>query len=94
AKDIAEAVAIHKGAFFSEKDSAGNRIDYMTAVHGALVLVPKGEAQNALRADYQKMVDDGLLFEEAESFEQLIEKCSEIEQAIRTNSRTIRDRKI
>jgi hypothetical protein len=27
ARDIAEAVALHKSAFFIEKDSAGNRID-------------------------------------------------------------------
>jgi Nucleotidyl transferase AbiEii toxin, Type IV TA system len=85
AKDIAEAVAIHKGAFFSEKDSAGNRIDYMTAVHGALVLAPTGGAKDALRNDYQRMVDDGLLFDEAESFERLIEECGGIQDHINRN---------
>jgi|HubBroStandDraft_1064217.scaffolds.fasta_scaffold33775_2 hypothetical protein len=85
AKDIAEAVAIHKGAFFVEKDAAGNRIDYMAAIHGALVLVPEGEAQNALRADYQRMIDDSLLFEEAEPFEHLMEECRGIQEQVNRN---------
>jgi hypothetical protein len=33
AQDVAEAVAIHKNAFFIEKDAKGNRIDYLEAVH-------------------------------------------------------------
>jgi hypothetical protein len=88
AQDIAEAVAIHKSAFFSEKDLAGNRIDYTAAVHGALVLAPEGEAENALRGDYQMMVNDGLLFEEAESFDQLMEGCRGIQERVNTRYNT------
>ncbi len=82
ARDIAEAVAIHKSAFFIEKDADGNRIDYMAAIHGALVLAPEGESKDALRIDYQRMVDDGLLFDEAESFDQLMEGCRKIQAQI------------
>jgi hypothetical protein len=94
ARDIAEAVALHKSAFFIEKDSAGNRIDYVSAVRGGLVLVAGGEAQEALRADYQRMVNDGLLLDDAEPFDQLIEACRNIqEKANRANhSQTRPDR--
>jgi hypothetical protein len=79
AKDVADAVAVRKAAFFAEKDSAGNRIDYMQAVHGDLTLVPTTSAFDALKRDYQRMIEDGLLFGEAESFETLMSKCTAIE---------------
>ncbi|MGB6133348.1 MAG: nucleotidyl transferase AbiEii/AbiGii toxin family protein [Acidobacteriaceae bacterium] len=80
AQEIAEAVALHKGAFFIEKDSAGNRIDYTAAVRGALCLAPEREAEAALRADYQRMVDDGLLMDEAAPFDRLIDACKTIQE--------------
>jgi len=80
AQEIAEAVALHKGAFFIEMDSAGNRIDYTGAVRGALCLVPEREAEAALRADYQHMVDDGLLLDEAAPFDSLIDACRGIQE--------------
>lgn len=83
-RDIAEAVALHKSSFFIEKDAAGNRIDYTAAVHGALCLVPEGPAREALQTDYQKMVDDGLLMEDAEPFNDLIEVCERIQ--VKANS--------
>ena len=76
AKDVADAVAVHKAAFFAEKDSAGNRIDYMQAIHGDLTLVPTASAFDALKRDYQRMIEDGLLFDEAESFETLMSRCA------------------
>lgn len=79
ARDIAEAVALHKSAFFIEKDASGNRIDYTSAVRGALCLVPEGQAREALRADYQRMVDDGLLMDDAEPFDHLVEVCGKIQ---------------
>jgi hypothetical protein len=79
AQDIAAAVALHKSSFFIEKDSAGNRIDYTSAVRGALCLVPEGQAREGLRSDYLKMEADGLLMEEAEPFEHLIEACWKIQ---------------
>jgi hypothetical protein len=41
-----------------------------------------GDAENALKRDYQRMVDDGLLFEEAESFDQLMEECRGIQERV------------
>ncbi len=79
ARDIAEAVALHKSSFFIEKDIAGNRIDYASAVRGALCLVPEGQAREALRTDYQRMMDDGLLMEDAKPFDHLIEVCGKIQ---------------
>jgi|ERR1035437_7026987 hypothetical protein len=39
ARNIAEAVAIHKNAFFAEKDAAGNRIDYLADLRSGLTIV-------------------------------------------------------
>jgi hypothetical protein len=85
AKDVADAVAIHKAAFFAEKDSAGNRIDYMQAVRGDLSLVPTGAAFDALKRDYRRMIEDGLLFDDSESFETLMSRCAAIQALVRAN---------
>jgi hypothetical protein len=79
AQEVAEAVAIHKNAFFAEKDVAGNRIDYLASVRDGLTLVPSGSAYDALRADYQRMVEERLFIDEAESFETLMTKCLKIQ---------------
>ena len=85
AKDVAHAVAIHKAAFFAEKDSIGNRIDYMQAVHGGLTLVPTASAFDALKRDYQRMIADGLLFDEAESYETLMSRCADIQALVKAS---------
>jgi hypothetical protein len=83
AKDIAEAVAVHKNAFFVEKDSAGQRIDYLDAIHKGLTLVPTGTAFETLREDYQRMLADGLLLDGTESFAELMAQCFVIQQRMR-----------
>jgi hypothetical protein len=83
AHDVAEAVAIHKNAFFVEKDAIGNRIDYVEALHGGLTLVPSGSGYDALRADYLHMVEDGLLAGNAETFEDLMRRCSGIQAQLK-----------
>jgi hypothetical protein len=83
AREIAEAVAVHKNAFFAEKDAAGNRIDYLVAVRDGLILVPSGSAYDALRADYQHMVEERLFIGEIESFEMLMTKCSKIQEQLK-----------
>ena len=85
ANDVADAVAVHKAAFFAEKDSAGNRVDYMQAVHGDLTLVPTASAFDALKRDYQRMTEDGLLFDEAESFETLMSRCATIQALVKAS---------
>jgi hypothetical protein len=77
-RELAHAVARHKGMFFAEKAADRMPIDYMAAVNGGLRLVPTGEALKALADDYIRMVEDGLLFEDAEPFETLIARCADI----------------
>lgn len=78
-RGLAMSVARHKAAFFREKDAAGAWIDYARAVSGELSLVPPGTARDALEQDYRRMVDDGMLLEDAEPFGVLIERCAELE---------------
>jgi hypothetical protein len=81
--EIGEAVAVHKNAFFAEKDATGNRIDYLAAVCDGLILVPTGNAYDALRADYQRMVQERLFIDEAESFEETMTRCGQIQQKLK-----------
>jgi hypothetical protein len=59
-------------------------IDYGAAVNGGLQLVPTGGGAKALEDDYVRMVDDGLLLDNAGSFEAVISRCADI--AARANS--------
>ncbi len=79
-RDLAQRVARHKSAFFPEKDSAGGWIDYVGSVNGRLCLVPGGHALAALAGDYERMVTDGLLLDDAEPFDALLTRCAGIEQ--------------
>lgn len=77
-RELANAVARHKAMFFAEKAADRSLIDYPSAVNGGLQLVPAGDGAKALAEDYARMVDDGLLRDEAEPFETLMERCAEI----------------
>ena len=77
-RDLANAVARHKTMFFAEKSSDRTPIDYATAVNGGLRLVPAGDGLKALEEDYARMVDDGLLLEDAEPFDALMARCADI----------------
>ncbi len=83
-KNLANDVAVHKTMFFAEKDKAGAAIDYHQAINGGLQLVPSDEALEALTKDYQGMVDDGLLLDEAVPFEKLLETCKAIQDRANT----------
>ena len=78
-RSLARSVARHKSMFFREKDSSGNWIDYEAAVLGGLQLVPCDNAREALDDDYRAMLSDGMLPNESEPFETLIERCADIE---------------
>lgn len=78
-RPLANAVASHKALFFVEKAADGERIDYAAAVGGQLRLVPEGGQLDRLRADYDAMIRDGLLYHEAKPFEQLLNTLAEIE---------------
>lgn len=77
-RELANAVARHKGMFFAEKAADRSPIDYVVAVNGGLQLVPGGDAFNALQEDYGRMVEDGLLLDDAEPFEALMARCADI----------------
>lgn len=86
--ELGQAVARHKRMFFAEKDGAGQLIDYFAAVGGDLQLVPEGEAREKLRLDYEGMVADGVLLDDAEPFEVVIEKCSAIQGRVNAATKT------
>ena len=73
------SVARHKQMFFRERDTDGNWIDYEAAVTGNLQLVPEGNAYVALRDDYDRMVNDGILLDDEEGFGELMRRCAELE---------------
>lgn len=76
---LALSVARHKAIFFSENDARGERIDYEAAVSGGLQLVPSGAAYSVLADDYVKMLTDGMLLDDSEPFDSLMERCAAIE---------------
>jgi hypothetical protein len=77
---LANEVAEFKARFFRARDSGGNPIDYTAAVSGDLQLVPDADALKTLEADYKKMIEDGVLLDDAEPFGDLIEDCSDLER--------------
>ncbi|MYH49373.1 MAG: nucleotidyl transferase AbiEii/AbiGii toxin family protein [Gammaproteobacteria bacterium] len=79
-RDLALSVARHKAMFFRENDSNRQRIDYHAAVSGSLRLVPSGVAQEALAADYASMLAIGMLLDENEPFDALMQRCARIEE--------------
>ena len=81
---LALSVARHKSMFFREKDSAGNWVDYEAAVSGGLQLVPDGPAYRVLSDDYDRMLTDGMLLDDEEKFDDLMERCADIQR--RANS--------
>ncbi|WP_104493659.1 nucleotidyl transferase AbiEii/AbiGii toxin family protein [Paracoccus denitrificans] len=83
-RELANAVARHKAMFFAEKAADRSAIDYTAAVNGNLQLVPAGDGAKALEEDYARMVDDGLLLEDAEPFADLMNRCADI--AARANA--------
>lgn len=77
---VAETVAEHKAMFFRMKAADGSVVDYEKAVKGGLVLVPQGADLDALRRDYQSMIEEGLLLEDAHDFDQLVAHCKALEE--------------
>ncbi len=77
---LADEVARHKSMFFRELAADRTVIDYGSAVRGALRLVPEALARKALADDYDRMLQVGLLHEQAEPFDLLMERCQQIAQ--------------
>lgn len=83
-RDLANTVAHHKSMFFAEKAIDRSPIDYAEAVNGNLRLVPAGDGLTGLRDDYARMIEDGLLLNDAEPFETLMERCANIAERANT----------
>ena len=79
AREVAERSARHKAMFFAENDARGARIDYEAAVSGHLQLVPEGAGLAILSDDYSRMLADGMLLDDNESFDMLMERCALLE---------------
>lgn len=85
---VAKAVAEHKTYFFSEKNAAGEIIDYFAATNGQLKLAPEGAARDALADDYKNMVADEIMVGNALPFDALMEACVKIEARANTTAPT------
>ncbi|MDE1996903.1 MAG: nucleotidyl transferase AbiEii/AbiGii toxin family protein [Rhizobiaceae bacterium] len=83
--DLAKAVARHKSMFFAEKAADRTPIDYDAAVGGGLQLTPSGEGRAALEQDYARMLEDGLLLDKAETFDELLARCANIRDKANSN---------
>lgn len=66
--------------FFAEKAADRTPVDYETGVGGLLQLTPSGEGRAALEHDYARMLEDGLLLDEAETFDELLARCAKIQE--------------
>ena len=84
-RELARAVARHKAIFFRERGVDGDWIDYMAAVSGHLQLIPDQPLRDILAEDYRQMQGSGMLLEDAESFEDILNRCAGIEA--RANAR-------
>ena len=82
---LALSVSRHKSMFFREKNSAGSWVDYEAAVSGGLQLVPDGPAYRVLADDYDRMLTNGMLLDDEEQFNDLMERCADIQR--RANGR-------
>ena len=87
-KSLAAAVAQHKTLFFREPGPDGTAIDYNLAVNGALNLIPEGDRLDELQKDYEAMVADGLLLNDASTFEKLLSIIKEVETIANSANKT------
>ncbi|MBY3312537.1 nucleotidyl transferase AbiEii/AbiGii toxin family protein (plasmid) [Rhizobium leguminosarum] len=78
-RTLAQSVAQHKSMFFAEKAADKTPIDYEAAVGGRLQLTPSGAGRAELERDYARMLEDGLLLDEAETFDELFSRCAKIQ---------------
>ena len=76
---LALSVARHKAMFFREKDAVGSWIDYEAAVSGDLQLVPEGPFLEAIASDYERMMEDGMLLDDEETFHEMMRRCKDIQ---------------
>jgi hypothetical protein len=64
--------------FFAERAADRSPIDYAARSAGACAFVPAGDAPKALEQDYARMVEHGLLLDDAAVFGVLMARCADI----------------
>ena len=79
-RSVARRVARLKNTFYRERGSDGEWIDFEAVVSGSLQLVPGEARREGIAEDYDKMVEAGMLYEDAEPFDSLMTKCAGIER--------------
>ncbi len=84
---LAQSVAQHKSMFFAEKAADKTPIDYEAAVGGRPQLTPSGAGRAELEQDYARMLEDGLLLDEAETFDELLSRCAKIQDKANASGR-------
>ena len=75
-------VVRHKSLFFVEKNISGERIDYNDCLNGKLQLSPSGVTLEILHKDYNHMIQDGLLLDNAMDFDFILQQCRALEKSI------------
>ena len=79
---LALSVSRHKALFFTENDARGIRLDYEAAVSGHLQHVLEGAGRAMLADDYANMLAEGMLLDDNESFDRLMERCARLEDRV------------
>ena len=62
-----------------EKNPSSYRAKQRDNISGALQLIPSGAAHAVLADDYARMLADGMLLDDSESFDRLMDRCALIE---------------
>ena len=84
AKGLGDKERYGPGGGFFRRVPASQWSDTLAGrVLGGLQLVPCGAAHRVLADDYERMLADGMLLDESEPFDALMERCAAIE--IRAN---------
>ena len=86
--DTAINVAILKNWFFRASDSAGDRIEHKEAISGDLQLLPGREVGAALKDDYTRMQESGMLLPSNETFENLMQRCENLQNRANNGTRS------
>ncbi|MBF2761477.1 MAG: nucleotidyl transferase AbiEii/AbiGii toxin family protein [Ectothiorhodospiraceae bacterium AqS1] len=79
-RSLANSVVKHNAIFFRMKTVDGNSVDYGDIIEGRLQLVPTSGAHSALEADYKYMVKNGFLLDSTDTFDEVIDRCADIER--------------
>lgn len=78
-RELLKDVVRHKKVFF--KAAYAN---YDACLESQLQLLPQDETLDGLRADYEKMIDAGMMYKTAPTFDEIVESTQQLQRAINT----------